>query len=46
MEFLTELRKWLGDALEFTLGNPSQESHSPPPIGTQPYRDKPIKAYF
>ena len=40
------VRKWLAEALEFTLGNPSEERHLPPPIGPQPYRDKPGKASF
>ena len=39
------LREWLGNALEFTLGNPSESKHYPPSIGMQPYRDKPIKAH-
>ena len=44
--FLGELRRWLGEGLEFTLGAPGQGSNTPPPIGVQPYRDKPLKAYF
>ncbi len=40
------LRTWLAEALEFTLGNPSEEKHLPPNIGPQPYRDKPYKGHF
>ncbi len=42
---LKSLPKWLGNALEFTLGNPSKERHAPPAIGIQPYRDKPLKSH-
>ena len=42
---LHAMRRWLSEALEFTLGNPSEARHLPPPIGPQPYRDKPIKAH-
>ena len=38
------LRYWLADALEFTLGNPNEAKHLPPPIGPQPYSEKPEKA--
>ena len=44
-ENLQNLRKWLGNALEFTLGNPSAGNHLPPAIGTQPYRDRPLKSH-
>ena len=40
------LRHWLAEALEFTLGNPAEERHLPPPIGPQPYRDKPEKGHY
>ena len=43
---LQKLRHWLAEALEFTLGNPSDESHLPPPIGPQPYSDIPKKYNF
>ena len=39
------LRSLFAEALEFTIGNPSQERHGPPLIGPQPYRDKPGKLY-
>ena len=40
------IRRWLAEALEFTLGNPGEDKHMPPEIGPQPYRDKPIKNSF
>tara|TARA_Y100001968_G_C19427596_1_gene755234 strand:+ start:911 stop:1054 length:144 start_codon:yes stop_codon:yes gene_type:complete len=40
------LRRWFSEALEFTLGNPAEEKHLPPPIGMQPYRDKPSKVLY
>ncbi len=40
------LKYWFAEALEFTLGNPSEEKQLPPPIGPQPYKDKPIKNHF
>jgi len=40
------IRRWFAEALEFTLGNPSEDKHLPPPIGPQPYRDKPMKVSF
>ena len=40
------MRRWLAEALEFTLGNPSVDKHLPPAIGPQPYRDKPVKVSF
>ncbi len=40
------LRHWLAEALVFTIGSPSEEKHLPPPIGPQPYSDKPKKVYF
>tara|TARA_B100001250_G_C19350249_1_gene593070 strand:- start:395 stop:538 length:144 start_codon:yes stop_codon:yes gene_type:complete len=43
---LKGLRFWLAEALEFTVGNPSSERHLPPPIGPQPYSQKPEKALF
>lgn len=45
-KFLQGLKTWLGEGLEFTLGNPSESKHLPPPIGPQPYSDKPAKAYY
>ena len=42
---LQNLRLWLANALEFTLGNPSEERHCPPEIGVQPYTEKPLKAH-
>tara|TARA_Y100001968_G_C19274445_1_gene675970 strand:- start:749 stop:895 length:147 start_codon:yes stop_codon:yes gene_type:complete len=43
---LVGLKLWFAEALEFTLGNPNQERHTPPSIGPQPYRDIPSKGYF
>ncbi len=41
---LKNLKYWLAEALEFTLGSPhSSNNHLPPSIGPQPYRDKPLK---
>ena len=40
------IKSWLAEALEFTLGNPSEEKHLPPAIGPQPYRDKPGKVIY
>ncbi len=43
---LQNLKHWLADALEFTLGtNPESHNHLPPSIGPQPYRDKPVKVH-
>ncbi|MFL0777878.1 MAG: hypothetical protein AB8A46_06675 [Prochlorococcus sp.] len=42
---LQSLRHWLAKALEYTLGNPSEDKHQPPLIGPQPYRDKPYKGH-
>ena len=39
------LREWIAQALEYTLGNPSEAKNNPPLIGTQPYSQKPIKAH-
>lgn len=43
---LQGLRHWLAEALEFTLGNPNEGRHLPPPIGPQPYSDKPGKTHY
>ena len=43
---LSDLRHWLAEALEFTLGNPGSAQHLPPAIGPQPYRDKPEKYHY
>ncbi len=43
---LKGLRLWIGEALEFTIGNPASEKHMPPSIGPQPYRDKPQKEHW
>mgnify|MGYP001156880835 CR=1 FL=1 len=40
------IKYWLAEALEFTLGNPSEGKHMPPAIGPQPYSEKPEKVNF
>ena len=42
---LQNLRYWLAEALEFTLGSPSSKNNLPPSIGPQPYSDKPEKVH-
>jgi hypothetical protein len=33
---------WLADTLNHAFGNPREEAaHQPPPVGVQPYRDRP-----
>ncbi|MEB3263360.1 MAG: hypothetical protein VKJ66_03190 [Synechococcus sp.] len=33
---------WLSDMVGHALGNPREENrHLPPPVGVQPYRDRP-----
>ncbi len=43
---MTRLRNWFGEALEYTMGKPSDVKHQPPAIGIQPYRDKPEKVHY
>ena len=43
---LQNLRHWFAEALEFTIGTPTIERHLPPPIGPQPYSQKPTKNHF
>ena len=40
------IRLWLAEALEFTIGNPNMEKQLPPPIGPQPYSEKPEKPSY
>ncbi len=37
--------KWFGDAFAHAMGaiDAEEKSHVPPPIGTTPYRDQPMK---
>ncbi len=40
------LRTWLAEALEFTIGATTDIKRQPPPIGPQPYSEKPEKVHF
>ncbi len=42
---LENLKNWLSEALQFTVGNSYSNNHLPPSIGPQPYRDKPIRSH-
>ncbi len=35
--------QWLGEAMTHTLGTAQDRHLQPPPIGPQPYRDRPEK---
>lgn len=42
---LSSLLRWLSDSLSHAVGNPREEkAHQPPPVGTQPYPNRPHKA--
>ena len=39
---LAGLIHWMSDTINHVFGNPREEAaHQPPPVGVQPYRDRP-----
>ncbi len=40
------IRAWLAEALEFTIEASTNIKRQPPPIGPQPYSEKPEKGQF
>ncbi|MEB3322771.1 MAG: hypothetical protein VKI81_08090 [Synechococcaceae cyanobacterium] len=41
---LSDLGRWLAEALNHAFGNPREEAlHLPPAVGVQPYRHRPVR---